>query len=152
MRMSEDKKETKSITKEDVEQIEKDIQDAKSSLVSKEVDMKLEEMKTKAKEEALAEIEMQNKLREQEEQNRKLQEQLEAKEKEAAEKLNSLQQKVDEMVGSKAAFQPVDPFKNEPHQSTEGVPDVKRMSDEQVDDIEMESARAFFGDELDERV
>jgi len=134
-------------TKEELEDINKDIATAKESLISKETEMKIEEMKKQAKNEAKQELEAQQKFEQQEKENQELKKQLEAREKEAATKLESLQKKVDEMIGSKAAMQPIDPFKAPPPETEK----VDSWSDDKIEQVEEASARAFFGDDLDDR-
>jgi len=146
--MNKGEKDENPLTKEDIDAMNKDIADAKSSLVSKETEMKLEDVKRQAKEEAKQELELKAKFEQQEQLNKELQEKLEAKEREASERLSKLQEKVDEMVSSKAAVRPVDPFAA---QEQEKAVDLKRMSDEDINDLEHASAQAFFGSELDDR-
>lgn len=141
------KQEENTLSQEDIDSMNKDIKEAKDSLVSKETDSKLEEAKKQAKEEAKKEMEVQKKLEEQEKTNKELQEKLEAKEKEAADKLSKLQSKVDDIIGTKQAVQPADPFQSK----ESGKVDVKRMSDEEINALEENSARAFFGEDFDGR-
>ena len=144
--MTETKEST--LTKEDIDAINKDIEDAKSSLISKETDMKIEEMKKQAKEEAMKELEVQRKLEEQERMNKELQEKLNEKEKEASERLSRLQAKVDELASTKQAMKPADPFQVQ----EAGKINIKSLSEDDINDIETNSARAFFGEDLDERI
>ena len=65
--MSEENKKPDELTKEDVEAINKDIDDAKDTLVSKETDEKIAKAKVEAKAEAEKEFYLQQKAKEQEE-------------------------------------------------------------------------------------
>ena len=129
---------------EDKAAIEQDIADAKSKLISKEMQQQIEEAKKQTKEELMKELETKQKLEEQDKQIATLKAEKEKQEKEAADRLDKIQARVDDIISSKASIKRDDPFKDEGSNI-----DVDRMSDETVDDIEEKSARAFFGEEYE---
>jgi len=152
--MEEDKKQVEkeekkgsTISKEEMEAISRDIQSTKESLVTKESQDAEAKAKAAGKEEAQKEFELQQKLKEQEEANKKLQEELEKTKTETAEKLNIVQKKVDEMIGSKASVESKNPFETAVGLSKE----VDNWSDDKVNEIENRSARKFFGADYDDR-
>jgi len=136
------------LTAEEIAQMQKDIEEAKSKLVSKDS----EAIITKAKEEAMKEIEAKQKLeaeKKAQEDKDKLIQELQAKianqEKEASSKFDMLQKRLDEMATSKAVIQPQDPFASE----TKSNNNIDKWSDEELRRIEEESARKFFGDDFE---
>ena len=139
--MSEEEIKTEGISKEDIDAINKDIDDAKDKLVSKETDEKIEKAKAEAKAEAEKEFYLSQKAKELEEENKKLKEQMEAKEKEAAEKLTELTNKVNDYVESKAVISNDNPL-------DKVNADVEKLDDEEIAKIEDESFKAF----IEERV
>jgi F0F1-type ATP synthase membrane subunit b/b' len=136
------------LTPEDIQAMQKDIEEAKSKLVSKDTDMIVQ----KAKEEALKEIEAKQKLeaerKAQEDKDKliqELQDKVKAQETEAATRFDALQKRLDEMASSKAVITPEDPFKSQ----TNPAVDIDKWSDEQVRQFEENSARKFFGEDFE---
>lgn len=136
--------EDKNIDKTEWDQINKDIESAKGSIVSKEVEAKIQAAKEEARKEAEKEMLVNQKIKELEETNQKLQEAKEAKEKEAAEQIEKIKAKVDELSSSKASVQQDNPFTNGKDQSSRGV---DNWSDTDLNKYEEEHAKAFFGEE-----
>jgi len=137
------------ISEEEQKAIEADIAKARSSLVSKEMEERLERVKQEATAQATKEAEIKHQLEESQRKQKELEEQMRNKEAEYAKSFDALKSKVDEMTSSKAPVNIQDPFK----QPTNGTNpnDVDSWDDEKVDQVEEESARAFFGDGYDER-
>lgn len=146
--MEEQKEPEGSLSKEDIEAINKDIQATKDSLVTKESQDAIERAKTMGKEEAAKEFELKSKLDEQERMNKELQEKIAAQEEKAAKELDALKSKVDSMITSKAPIASENPFNKEPALSDE----VDKWSNEKVEKFEENSAREFFGQDYDDRV
>lgn len=130
------------INEADIEALNKDIEDAKSKLVSKETEEKLSAAKEEAKKEAAKEFEVNQRIKELEAQNEVYKKQMEDKEKEAAEKITILSDKVNSYIESKAVVSNNNPFDNKTNNSNEQV------SDEDIENIEKQSYAAF----VDERV
>jgi hypothetical protein len=133
------------LTPEDIAQMQKDIEDAKSRLVSKDTQAVID----KAKEETRAQVtqELESK-KAQEDKDRiitELKAKVESQEKEAASRFDMLQKKLDEMSQSKVVIPPQDPFANQ----TKPAVDIDKWSDEQVRQFEENSARKFFGEDFD---
>jgi DNA uptake protein ComE-like DNA-binding protein len=136
------------LSPEDIAQMQKDIDEAKSKIVSKDTEAIIQ----KAKEEAMREIEAKQKLeaeRKAQEEKDKLIQELQAKianqEKEASTKFEMLQKRLDEMATSKAVVTPQDPFASE----TKSAINIDKWSDEELRRVEEESARKFFGDDFE---
>ncbi len=145
--MAEEKKEEKTIVSDaDIKAIEADIAKAQNNINTKEVDEKIKQVKEETKKEVIKEITEKQKLEEIEKQNAELKKQLEEKEKTFKESFTNLKSKVDDLVTSKATIEVADPF-TEPNVSDK----IDKMSDEEIDKIEEESKRAFFGVDYDER-
>ena len=134
------------LSEEEKSNLQKDIQSARSNIVSKETEGLIQNAKEEAKKEAEKEFATNAKIKELTEQNEKLKSEQVEKEKAAAEKFDALQSKVDELITSKAPVRTEDPFK--PIEKAKN--EVDRMSPEQVNDIESASARAFFGEDYDQ--
>jgi hypothetical protein len=132
------------ITPEEKAAIDKDLADAKASLVSKATQEQLD----RAKAEAEKELQLKKQLEEAEKEKKILADKIAAQEKETAERLSKLQSKVDELVTSKAPATIVDPFKS----TNDGLKgQIASWNDDQVDAFEEASAREFFGDDYDAR-
>jgi DNA-binding helix-hairpin-helix protein with protein kinase domain len=136
------------LTPEEIAQMQKDIEEAKSKLVSKDTEAVIQ----RAKEEAMKELEAKQRVeaeRKAQEDKDKLIAELKAKvesqEKEAASKFEMLQKKLDEMASSKAVIPPQDPFTNQ----TKPQNDIDKWSDAKVNELEEKMAREFFGADYD---
>ena len=135
------------LSEEEVKQLQQDITAAKNNVVSEETQKIIEAEREKARKDALQEAEAKKAIEDKEREIAELKKAQEQKEKEAAQKYDALQSKVDELIASKAVTQKDDPFTNNQPQV-----DVDKMSDDQVNKIEEESARLFLGEDYDSRV
>jgi uncharacterized protein YhaN len=136
------------LTEEEKNQINRDIDDARSKIVSRDVDAKIQQAKEEARREAEKELGMKQKLDELEKAKKELESKMETKEKEYAESFGKLKTKVDELVSSKAPIQMENPFSA----PQAGAQAIDRMTDDQIEKIEDSSAREFFGPDYDDRV
>ena len=135
------------VSEEDKKAIEQDIADAKSKLVSKEVQAQVDKVKADTRAEVEKEAALKAQLEKQAAEIAQLKADKERQEKDAAERLNKIQAKVDEMVSSKAPVNMQDPFR-----APSGAGSVvDTWNDDKVDSIEEESARKFFGESYDDR-
>jgi len=111
------KEETKiTLTQEDLDAINKDIEDAKASLNPKKEEKtptSADDLRDSIKQEILRELE--SKKKQEEEQSRIAREQKEAEnaKRQAEEKINALKARIDEMAESKAVVDVRSPFKKE---------------------------------------
>ena len=135
------------LSKEDIDAINRDIDNVKSKLVSKETQDVISKAKEEAKAEALKEVEIQRKIEELEKEREELAKAKEDQEKLANEELSKLKTKVDELTTSKQTIASEDPFVKKPEMSQE----VDKWSDDKVKQIEEESARRLFGEDWDNR-
>ena len=139
------------LSKDELEQITNDIEKAKEQLVAKSADQKLdaiERAKLEAKEEAKKEIEDKQKQDALVAENARLQEQLQAQQKLAEEKLTDMDTKIKNMIESKQVIASEDPFKSTPAMSDK----IDQMTNDEVDTLEEQSAREFFGADYDNRI
>ena len=136
--MSEEQNDNNSINQADIDAINKDIEDATNTLVSKETEEKIAKAKEEAKKEAEKEFLVNQRVKELEAEKQKLQEQMEAKEREAAERLASLNEKVNKYVESKTSINNENPFNGNNNSNN-----VESLSDDDVNNIEQESYQAF---------
>ncbi len=148
--MAEDKKDepkpnAPTFTKEELDEINKDIASAKDSLVSKETQAVMEKAKEAGKEEAKQEIEAKQKIDDMAKANEELKTKLEEQEKKASEQLGKMEDKINNLVESKQVIASENPFESKPALSDK----VDKMTNEQVDEFEENSARDFFGQDYD---
>ena len=137
------------ISEEDKKAIDKDLADARASLVSKATQEQMDKVKAETRAEMEKELQLKKQLEEAEKSKQELQAKLAAQEKETAERLNKLQSKVDELVTSKAPVNVVDPFKAQPNVALKQQ--IDSWTPEQVDEFQEASAKEFFGDSYDAR-
>jgi len=137
--MAEDNKEQ--ITKEELEQLNKDLDSAKSNIVSNEVTKKIEEAKEEAKKEAEKEFITNQRIKDIEEEKKQLQSKQEEAEKKAAEEIEALKTKVNEMISSKSSISQEDPFSKEGGNADSSI---ESLSDEDTDAIEKRSMDMFL--------
>lgn len=136
--------ENQGLSEEDYKKLNEDIEKTKNELTSEETKKKVEQAKEEERKKAQEEFEWKQKLAEQEKQNEELKKKLEETEKKSTQQLDALKKKVDDVIGTKMPpSQQQDPFASGPSK------DVASMSDEQVDEIEESSAKAFFGGDYD---
>ena len=135
------------LTEDDLKAIDKDIDTAKASLDQDTLKKVREEAKAEVEKEMVAKKELEDK----DSKIADLQKRLEESTKNSAEALDKLKSKVDEMVTSKQVMQPKDPFTPAQGQTTnaQGNPNMNadNLTDKEVDRIEVESGKAFFGEE-----
>ena len=137
--MSEEKS---TFTKEELEQIDKDLNTAREKLVSKETQSEIEKAKTQAKEEAKKEFELQRKLEDLEREKKELEERVLKSEESSSAELDKFKKRLDELTDSKATIAEQNPFRQNQQKSPEN------MTDEEISEIERESGIAFFGEEF----
>lgn len=146
--MSEEPKDLKkSLSKEEIKAIEDGISNAEKTLVSEETQSVIAKAKEEAKQEALKEVEVQKELEKRDKELQELKQKMQEQEKAASEQLQNLKKSVDDMKGSQAIVNADDPFTK---QSSQGS-SVDNWSEEKINDVEQDSARAFFGNDYDER-
>jgi len=133
------------LTPEDKAAMQKDIDDAKKSLVSDDTQKVMEKVKAEAKAEAEKEFAVNAKIKELEADNKKLLDIQVEKEKESATKLDVLTKKVDEMTTSKANVVQQDPFKG--NQPVDIKTKVDSLSDNEALDLQEKASEQFFGKE-----
>jgi transketolase len=137
------------VTKEELAQLNKDTEQALNKLGDKLQQDTIAKAKVEAKAEAKQEFEIASKLAEQERVNKELQAKLEATQKATSEQLAALQKKVDESIGSRAVINPKNPFVHEQQKDTSANHVIDSLSEDQINEVEEASARAFFGEEYD---
>ena len=135
------------LSAEEKAQMEKEIAEAKEKLVSKETSEEIQKAKEEAKKEAEKEFATNQRIKELEEEKNKLAEDQKQKEKEAAEKLEALKKRLDEMATSQQPVNFENPFQNNNNQPNETI-----MTEEDVRTIEKDSARAFFGSDYEKMI
>lgn len=134
-----------SITPEELEQIKKDIADAKGNLVGKELQDEIAKAKEEARKEAEEQLKREQELKELQDSKAKAEEALKKQQEEANSRLEALQSKVDELSGSKNIASDNNPFK-EPKSSGFNVDD---LTDQDINKIEENSLREFLGADYD---
>lgn len=135
-------------SQEELKQIEADIQKARDSIVSKETSALIAKAKEEAKKEAEKEFLTNSKIKELEDEKEKLRQEQVNKEREAATQLEALKKKVDELTSSKAPINFKDPFRPAGSQQNNNQGQSLNLTEEQINNIEFESGKAFFGDEF----
>lgn len=129
--------ETQPLTQAELDNINKDIESAKQSLSTKST----EEIEKKIRLQLEKEFLLKQQLQEKENKAKELEQKLQDQEKKSSETLNALKSKVDELASSKAVVPNTNPLQRASSETNI----VDKMSPEQIEDIEQESARAFFG-------
>ncbi len=137
--MSEDKP---TFTKEELEQIDKDLTTAREKLVSKETQSEIDKARGQAKEEAKKEFELQRKLEDLEREKKELEARVQKSEEVSSAELDNFKKRLDELTESKATIAEQNPFKQKQQKTPEN------MTDEEISEIERESGIAFFGEEF----
>lgn len=143
--MSEDKT---TLTEEERAQIQKDMEDARKTLVSEDVESKIRQAKEEAKKEVEKELQMKAELEKAKAEAEELRKKNEEAQKQAATQLDALKKRVDEMTASRAPTSVVDPFGN-PSRLTDGSHPIDSLNDAEIDKLEERSAREFFGEDYD---
>jgi predicted esterase YcpF (UPF0227 family) len=130
--------EKKGLSKEELDELNNDLERAKAELVSKSTQDQIAKAKEEARKEAESEFKAKHEIEVRNKEIEELKKRLELKEKEAAERLDALKRKVDEMQESQAIVSTQDPFR-----ASEKRAD--NLTDAQLDSVEERSAEAFFG-------
>jgi len=131
-------------SKEEIDAINNDIIKAKSSLISEEAKKEIENAKVQARVEAEKEFQINQKIKEQEALIEQLKQEKLNKEKEFHDKFETMESRINDMIGSKAPVNVENPFKQN-NQSNQPI-DPMNLTEAQVSEVERASAEAFFGD------
>ncbi len=146
--MEKDKVEKPMFDEKDIKAIQEDMNKAKAKLVSKEAQEQIQQAKQDARQEAEKEFVTNQKIKELEEKNAALANEKLASEKEFAEKFSKMNEKVNELIGSKQPIQAENPFKaNESKGPDSFGRDVTHLTDDAIDKIEKKSAEMFLGED-----
>lgn len=143
---NEEPKQDVQYSEDEVKAIQEDISKAKSSLVSKETDDQIAKAKEQARLEAEKEFTTNQKIQELKAENERIQSEKLEKEKEFADKFSQMNEKINEMIGSKQPVVPENPFKGNQSTGPNQV-NVESLSDDAVNAIEEKSAELFFGED-----
>lgn len=143
---NEEPKQDVEYSEDEVKAIQEDINKAKSSLVSKETDDQIAKAKEQARLEAEKEFTTNQKIQELKAENERIQSEKLEKEKEFADKFSQMNEKINEMIGSKQPVVPENPFKGNQSTGPNQV-NVESLSDDAVNAIEEKSAELFFGED-----
>lgn len=130
------------IANDELEELNREIEEASKSLVSEDVAKVIKLEKEAAKKEAEKEFLTNQRVKELEAEKLALQKEKEQAEKEAAAKLDALTQRVNGLISSRAPVQAESPF-NAPALAEEST-SIDNISDEQAKEIELASMEAFW--------
>ena len=145
IKMEQDGREKLDYNKDELDAIQRDIESAKSSLISDEAKQQIQRAREEAKKEAEAQFLVNQKIKEQEALIEQLKQEKIQKEQEFNEKFQSMESKINDMVSSKAPVNVENPFK----QPGDSKPvSAETMSDDMINDIEKASGEQFLGDEF----
>jgi Skp family chaperone for outer membrane proteins len=123
------------LTKEELEALNKEIEQTQAALS----DQKVSQAREEGRKEATKELELKQQLDASAKKQAELEAQLAQTRKTAEEQLASIAKKVDEMAASKAVIVPTPPA------SLQNKSDIDSWSKDKLERIEENSARAFFG-------
>jgi small-conductance mechanosensitive channel len=129
------------MSKEEKEQLEKDIQEVKQSLSSKDKEEAVKAAKEEGRKEAEKDAQLKETLSSYEKSQKELEQKLKQQQEDGMKQLEELKGKLNEMAESKAHVEPKNPFVDE---STDSQARVDSMSDDDLDAIEEASKQAFF--------
>ncbi len=142
--MSEEKKEQGDnkieLTTEQVESLQKDIDDALSKVKNKST-TEIDRIKEEAKKEAEKELQERQEAKAKEDENSNLKKQLEEQAKQSEADIKAIKEKMDTMIASKAVITNDNPF-------TEGKQGLDKYSDADLSVIEKNSEKLFFDQRL----
>jgi len=131
------------LTPEDLKEIDSDLEKLKSSYSSEVIDKARKE----GKDEAAKEFQIKKELEEKDRKIKELEENMKKQQESASKAITDIQEKVNTMTTSKAFNpNPEDPFQRRPDQGN-NVLNIENMSDEQINEIEENSAKLFWGKE-----
>lgn len=128
---------------EEIAALQKDIESAKAALKAQAEQEVAARAKAEGKQEAAQELESRAALEKLAAEKRQLEEALAAAQRRADEELTKVKSKLDEFASSRAVAPP------SAQAPTPARPNVDAWSDETVNEVEENSARAFFGDQYD---
>lgn len=131
-------KEQDVLNNEDLDKLEKDMDNARNTLVSKETEDKIAQAKEEAKKEAEKEFLVNQRIKELEEEKVKLAEDKAKKEEEVAKQLEEMKEKLNAAITSRAVPTANNPFNDKPSSSN-----IDKLSDDEVNQIEQASYLAF---------
>jgi penicillin-binding protein 1A len=143
--MSDDGQNT--VSAEELEKIKKDIAEAKDKLVGKELQEAIAKAKAEASEETKKQLEQEQKLKELEEARKKAEDELKKQQEEANKRLEMLQEKVDELSGSKNVATGDNPFKSP--SNTDKPLSIDNMTEEQIQELQEQHMRHMLGSDYD---
>jgi hypothetical protein len=130
------------IAADELEALNREIEEANKSLVSEDVAKVIKLEKEAAKKEAEKEFLVSQRVKDLEAEKNALIKAKEQSERDSAAKLEALTQKVNGMISSRAPVKNENPFNEKPPADT--TLDVSKLTDEQANDIELASMEAFF--------
>jgi len=147
--MSEETKpeEKEALTEDDLLELKKETERLKASLIGDSTNELVSKTKEDTRAQVEKEMELKQKLEEQERANTELQAKLDKQKEESASKFDDLTGKLDSLIASKQVISKQDPFGSAPPEDSKVA--IENLSDEQVDSIEDNSAREFFGSDYD---
>jgi len=128
------------VTQDEIDAIQAEIDKANEKMVSEDIQKRIAEERDAAKKEAEKEFLTNLRIKELEKEKEELKKQQEQREREAAQQLELLKQKVNELAAARAVVKEDNPFK-----SREIVPPKEdTLTDEMADEIERASYDAFM--------
>ena len=142
---------TESITfsQDEINNMQKDIDSAKSNLISDETKKEISRAKEEARVEAQKEMLINQEIKEKESTINDLKAKQIEQEKSFADKFKGMEDKLNEMTASRAPATNTNPFTSNTNALPKDSEDaVTRMSDQDINEIEKESGQAFLGEEF----
>lgn len=133
------------ISKEELEQLRKDADSARQKLSEEERRKVADEAASKTRAEITHEAELQKALADREKAHKELEDKLIKQQEDVKKQMEEYKKQIDDLSASQAVIKPQNPFAAV--QNTEGAIDYDKLSDEQRQDMQENSARAFFGEE-----
>jgi hypothetical protein len=131
------------LSQEELDAINKDLENAKKSLSTKEAEDLVSKAKEEGKQEATRELQMKAELEAEKLRVADYEKKFKDLEVEKANQLIALQKRVDELASSKGVAP------SAPSQNTGIGHPIDKLSEESIEEIEARSAREFFGPSLD---
>lgn len=141
--------EGKSFTKEELEAIQQDIEEAKKNITKKEHPVDVENLKKDIEAKVKKEYEMSKQLEDAQKAKADLEKQLKEVNEQSEKRLGELTKKVDELAESKAVIDKTPFDKNDAPNLESKEYKMKRvdeMKEQELEELEEEAGREFFGD------
>jgi len=138
------------IATDELEALNREIEEANKSLVSEDVAKVIKLEKEAAKKEAEKEFLTNQRVKELEAEKEALKQQKEQSERDAAAKLEALTQKVNSLISSKAPVKNENPFNAQPAATPKPLT-IDDLTEEQSQEIERASMEAFFDEKSKNR-